>query len=48
MIPFRLSFEEGAAYTEKTKIEVVCREEDVQRLVDLIRTAARTVTAVMA
>ena len=39
---YRLSFEEGAAYTEKTKIEVVCRAEDVQRLVDLIRTAART------
>ena len=39
---YRLSFEEGAAYTEKTKIEVVCRAGDVQRLVDLIRTTAQT------
>ena len=39
---YRLSFEEGTAYTEKTKIEVVCRADDVQRLVDIIRTSART------
>lgn len=39
---YRLSFEEGTSYMEKTKIEVVCRAEDVQRLVDIIRTSART------
>lgn len=39
---YRMSFEEGAAYTEKTKIEVVCREHDVQRLVEVIRENART------
>jgi nitrogen regulatory protein P-II 1 len=39
---YRLSFEEGTAYTEKTKIEVVSRAEDVQRFIDIIRTSART------
>ena len=39
---YRLSFEEGAPYTEKTRIELVCRAEDVPRLLEVIRAAART------
>ncbi|NIR61399.1 MAG: P-II family nitrogen regulator [Gammaproteobacteria bacterium] len=39
---YRLAFEEGAAYTEKAKIELVCRGEDVPRLVDLVLESCRT------
>ena len=39
---YRLSLEEGSAYTEKVKLEVVCDESDVQSLVDIIRREAAT------
>lgn len=39
---YRLSFEEGAAYTEKAKITLVVKAETVPSLVDLVRTAACT------
>ncbi len=39
---YRLSFEAGAAYTEKAKIEFVCRSEDAARLVEVICKEART------
>jgi len=34
---YRMSFEEGAAHTEKAKIELVCRSADVPQLLDAIR-----------
>lgn len=39
---YRLSFEEGGAYTEKAKIELVCRGEDVPRLIDVVRSSCST------
>lgn len=39
---YRLSFEEGAPYTEKAKIELVCRAEDLLRFVDIVRENGRT------
>ncbi len=39
---YRLSLEAGGAYTEKAKIELICRSEDVARLVELICKEART------
>lgn len=39
---YRLSFEEGAPYTEKAKIELVCPAEDVPRFVDIVRENGRT------
>ena len=39
---FRVSFEEGATYTEKCKVEVVCREDEADDIVDAITVAART------
>lgn len=38
----RISLEEGARYTEKVKIEVFCRPEDVGKVVDLVREQAAT------
>lgn len=34
---YQLSSDVGRAYTEKSKIELACRAEDVPRLVDTIR-----------
>lgn len=34
---FQLSLEEGEAYTEKAKIEVLCRPEEVEGLVETVR-----------
>ena len=39
---YRLSFEEGAPCTEKAKIELVCRAEDVPRFVEIVRENGRT------
>lgn len=39
---YRLSFEEGGAYTEKAKILLVCPAETVDRAVEAIRTEGRT------
>lgn len=39
---YRVSGEEGAAYTAKAKIELVCRADDVARLLDVVRTHGRT------
>lgn len=39
---YRLSLEEGAPYTEKAKIELVCRAEDAPRFVDIVRETGRT------
>ncbi len=39
---YRLSFEEGGAYTEKTKIEVIVPDERVDELIDVVRRTATT------
>lgn len=39
---FRVSFEEGTTYTEKCKVEVICRDDAVDDLVETIAAAART------
>lgn len=39
---YRLSFEEGGAYTEKAKIELVCKDEVAPRLIDVVRSACST------
>lgn len=39
---FRVSFEEGATYTEKCKVEVVCEDDSAEAIVDVIADAART------
>ena len=39
---FRVSFEEGATYTEKCKVEVVCEDDAVDTVVETISNAART------
>ena len=39
---YRLSFEEGAAYTEKAKILLVCPAEQVDRVVEAIQREGRT------
>lgn len=38
----RLSLEEGTRYTEKSKIEVFCRQADVQRVIEIVREHAAT------
>lgn len=38
----RLSVEEGKRFTEKAKIEVFCRKEDVETVVRLVRDHAAT------
>lgn len=38
----RLSLEEGTQYTEKSKIEVFCREADIERIVEIVRRHAAT------
>lgn len=39
---FRVSFEEGATYTEKCKVEVACGDAEVDVVVAAISAAART------
>lgn len=39
---FRVSFEEGATYTEKCKVEVVCDDDTVDAIVETVSNAART------
>ncbi|HUP19700.1 MAG TPA: P-II family nitrogen regulator [Gemmatimonadota bacterium] len=39
---YRLSFEEGGAYTEKAKILLVCPESAVERVVEAVRREGRT------
>jgi len=39
---YRLSFEEGSAFTEKVRLELVCRAQDVDRFVEIILREART------
>jgi len=39
---YRVSFEEGATYTEKSKVEVVCRDESVDGTLAALSAAART------
>lgn len=39
---YRLSFEEGGAYTEKAQILLVCPEDAVERVVEAIRREGRT------
>lgn len=39
---YRLSIESGSAYTEKAKIELICKAEDADRVVAVIRELART------
>lgn len=39
---YRLSMEEESAYTEKARIEVVCREDAVPVVVDIVRSHGRT------
>ncbi|MEX2610904.1 MAG: P-II family nitrogen regulator [Gemmatimonadota bacterium] len=39
---YRVSFEEGATYTEKSKVEVVCRDESVDGILSALSAAART------
>ena len=38
----QFSFDEGAAYTEKAKVEVLCPDEEVRSLLEVIREAAAT------
>lgn len=38
----RLSFEEGAEFMEKTKIELFCRAEDLEEVIRVIRERACT------
>lgn len=39
---YRVSFEEGSAYTEKSKVEVICEDVDVDVIMDALSAAART------
>lgn len=39
---FRVSMDEGEAYTEKTKVEFLCPAERVDELVEVIRRCAQT------
>lgn len=39
---FRVSFEEGAAYTEKSKVELLCADDEVDPILDVLCRAART------
>ncbi len=39
---FRVSMDEGEAYTEKTKVEFLCLAERVDELVEVIRASAQT------
>jgi nitrogen regulatory protein PII len=39
---YSLSFEDGAAYTGKAKIELVCKARDVSRLLEVVRTNGRS------
>lgn len=39
---FGISFETGTTYTEKAKLEFVCSEGEVDRLIPILEKAART------
>lgn len=39
---FRLSLDDGGVYTEKAKIEFLCRAAQAEALVDIVRTWAKT------
>lgn len=39
---YRVSFEEGATYTEKSKVEVICEDGEVPGVVEAISRTART------
>lgn len=39
---YRISFDEGGPYTEKAKVEFLCRAERCGELVELVREWART------
>lgn len=39
---FRVSFEEGTTYTEKSKVEVICGDDVADDIVETIAAAART------
>jgi len=39
---FRLSLDDGGVYTEKAKLEFLCRAEQADELVDVVRTWAKT------
>jgi nitrogen regulatory protein P-II 1 len=39
---FRVSFEEGASYTQKSKVEVVCEDGEADAILTAISTAGRT------
>lgn len=39
---FRVSLDDGSVYTEKSRIEFLCRAESTDELVELIREWART------
>jgi len=39
---FRVSMDEGEAYTEKTQVEFLCLAERVDELVEVIRSCAQT------
>lgn len=39
---YRLAMEEGTAYTEKARLELVCQDDEVENIIALIRAHART------
>lgn len=39
---YRVSFEEGAAYTEKSKVEIICGDDAVDAILSALSSAART------
>ncbi len=39
---YRVSVEEGSTYTEKSKVEVICEDADVEETIDVLSAAART------
>ncbi|NIQ52024.1 MAG: P-II family nitrogen regulator, partial [Gammaproteobacteria bacterium] len=39
---FRSSFQEGTTYTEKSKVEVICRDDSVDAIVSALMSAAHT------
>lgn len=39
---YRMSLEEEAAYTEKTRLEMVCSDTDVEHVIDIVRQHAQT------
>jgi nitrogen regulatory protein PII len=39
---YRVSFEEGTTYTEKSKVEIVCGDDAVDGIIEAVTVAART------